>query len=102
MWGRTAERSWDPARSTYSETTSPSPGRRVGVGLIRRVLSEALALGIRKVFILTAILSYFEKVGFRPVEKSELPQKIWAECIRCPKFPDCDEAAMVVETQAGS
>lgn len=77
-------------------------GRQVGIRMIRRVLSEAPALGIRKVFILTAIPRYFEKVGFRAVEKSELPQKIWAECIRCPKFPDCDEVAMIVETEEGS
>ena len=77
-------------------------GKRVGIDLIRKVLSEAPALGIKKVFILTAIPGYFEKVGFRTVEKSELPQKIWAECIRCPKFPDCDEVAMIVEPKEGS
>ncbi len=77
-------------------------GRHIGIHLIKAVLSEAPALGIRRVFILTAIPRYFEKAGFRPVEKSELPQKIWAECIKCPKFPDCDEVAMIVETDERS
>ena len=22
--------------------------------------------------------------------------KIWADCVRCPKFPDCDEIAMIL------
>jgi amino-acid N-acetyltransferase len=24
-----------------------------------------------------------------------LPQKIWADCMKCVKFPECDEIAML-------
>jgi len=47
--------------------------------------------------VLTYIPDYFGRFGFRLVEKSGLPQKVWAECIRCPKFPDCGEVSMVLE-----
>jgi len=25
------------------------------------------------------------------------PQKIWSDCIKCAKFPECDETAMIRE-----
>ena len=36
-------------------------------------------------------------MGFRELPKDELPHKIWADCINCPKFPDCDETALVLD-----
>jgi amino-acid N-acetyltransferase len=72
-------------------------GQGVGRRLISSVLSEAPSIGINRVFILTAIPSYFEKSGFKVVDRSELPQKIWAECVKCPKFPECDEIAMSIQ-----
>ena len=76
-------------------------GKGVGRRLISSVLAEAPTIGIRKVFILTAIPSYFEKSGFRVVDRTNLPQKIWAECVKCPKFPECDEIAMSTEITRG-
>jgi len=38
---------------------------------------------------------FFEKLGFVRVDKSQLPQKIWTDCLKCSKFPDCDEVALV-------
>ena len=35
--------------------------------------------------------------GFRLVDKSELPHKVWGDCIKCAKFPDCDENAMILD-----
>lgn len=71
--------------------------RGMGRQLVEHCLSEAIALGIYRVFTLTYQSKFFEKLGFSLVDKSLLPQKIWAECIKCPKFPDCDEIAMLVE-----
>ena len=71
--------------------------RGMGRQLVEHCLSEAIALGIYRVFTLTYQSKFFEKLGFNLVDKSLLPQKIWAECIKCPKFPDCDEIAMLVE-----
>ena len=39
----------------------------------------------------------FGKLDFHEIEKSELPHKIWSDCIKCPKFPECDEIAMSIE-----
>jgi len=54
-------------------------------------------LELKKVFLLTYQKAFFEKFGFREVHKSELPHKVWSDCIKCIKFPDCDEIAMALE-----
>ncbi|MBW1926564.1 MAG: N-acetyltransferase [Deltaproteobacteria bacterium] len=69
----------------------------IGRRLVEHCLSEAIALGVYRVFTLTYQPKFFEKLGFILVDKSLLPHKIWADCIRCPKFPDCDEIALLVE-----
>ena len=40
---------------------------------------------------------FFERLGFTKVDKSVLPHKIWTDCLKCVKFPDCDEIAVVKE-----
>jgi amino-acid N-acetyltransferase len=71
--------------------------RGVGTQLVEACISEAIVLGIARVFALTYKPEFFEKLGFHVVEKSELPQKIWADCLKCSKFPDCDEVALVAD-----
>ncbi len=69
-------------------------GRR----LVDTSMSEALTLGIYRVFTLTYQVQFFAKHGFDVVDKNTLPQKVWADCLNCPKFPDCcDEVAMLME-----
>lgn len=65
-----------------------------GEKLVRKCLEEASVLGIPRVFCLTYTPDFFSKCGFRKVPREELPQKIWGECFKCPKFPDCDETAL--------
>ena len=69
----------------------------VGRALVESCLAEARELGITRVFVLTYKESFFEKVGFHLIDKSDLPHKIWADCLKCAKFPDCDEVAMAKE-----
>ena len=71
--------------------------RRQGLGeeLVRACLKEAEELGIPNVFCLTYVSGFFTRCGFTEVDKASLPHKIWGECYRCPKYPDCDEAAMM-------
>jgi amino-acid N-acetyltransferase len=71
--------------------------RGVGTQLVEACISEAIVLGISRVFALTYKPEFFEKLGFHVVDKSELPQKIWADCLKCSKFPDCDEVALVAD-----
>jgi amino-acid N-acetyltransferase len=73
--------------------------RKKGIGakLVKACLEEAKALGIKRVFALTYKPSFFERLGFMPVDKAVLPHKIWTDCLNCIKFPDCDEMALVKE-----
>ena len=73
--------------------------QRQGLGsrLLASCLEEAAQLGVSTIFALTYCPEFFEKQGFRRVEKSSLPQKVWAECIRCTKFPDCGEVALTCQ-----
>lgn len=69
----------------------------IGSRLVQSCLEEARQLSISKVFCLTYIPQFFEKFGFRIIDKNELPKKIWGDCINCIKFPDCEEEAMIIE-----
>ena len=75
-----------------------TPFRRQGLGLriVRECLGEADSLGVQRVFALTYQEAFFKKLGFAEVDKEVLPQKIWADCIHCPKYPDCDETAVLL------
>ena len=68
----------------------------IGKGLMDRCLAESRSLGVDKVFALTYIPAYFERAGFNEVSKDILPHKIWSDCVKCPKFPDCGEVAMML------
>lgn len=70
-------------------------GRGVGQTLVSKCLDEARRLEISQVFVLTYQADFFRKLGFVDKEKRELPHKIWSDCLNCPKFPDCDEEALV-------
>ena len=72
-------------------------GKRLGSRLVHACFEEARTLGVREVFTLSYVPNFFLKLGFREVDKSVLPHKIWADCLKCSKFPDCDETAMVME-----
>jgi amino-acid N-acetyltransferase len=69
--------------------------QKIGSLLIQACLNDAEELGIPRVFCLVRKPAFFEKHGFQLIDKKELPQKVWAECYRCPKFPDCDEVALI-------
>ncbi|MBN2034396.1 MAG: N-acetyltransferase [Deltaproteobacteria bacterium] len=72
-------------------------GNKYGRLLVEACLKEARSLGLRKVFALTYAEAFFLRMGFRVVEKSTLPHKVWGDCLKCPKFPECDETAMVLD-----
>lgn len=68
-----------------------------GIRLAEACISEAVTLGFNKVFALTYRPEFFARLGFRQVGKQMLPNKIWADCVKCVKFPECDETAMLLE-----
>ena len=69
----------------------------IGTQLVKACLNEAKELGIPTVFCLTYKPAFFEKFGFSRRDKMELPRKVWTECYRCPKFPNCDEVALICQ-----
>jgi amino-acid N-acetyltransferase len=70
-------------------------GRGIGRALVEGCLNEARELGIKRLFVLTYLPEFFQKFGFVPYLKEKLPHKIWADCLNCPRFPDCDEVALI-------
>jgi len=72
-------------------------GNNYGIKLVERCVEEARTLGLKRIFTLTYLPEYFKKLGFRVVDKSELPHKVWSDCLKCTKFPDCDETALIKE-----
>jgi amino-acid N-acetyltransferase len=70
-------------------------GKGIGQKLVEACIDEARELGARKAFLLTYKPEYFKRFGFKRTSHSSLPHKIWAECINCPKFPNCQEIALI-------
>ena len=73
--------------------------QKMGLGkmITQKLLNDAKELGIKKVFTLSYQVDFFKKQGFTLIKKEELPQKIWRDCYKCPKFPNCDENALIIE-----
>ncbi len=69
----------------------------IGSALVKYCLEEARLLHVKKVFVLTYTVEFFKKAGFHPIDKEDLPQKIWKDCVNCSKFPACDEQALIIE-----
>lgn len=89
---------WENLAEIRSLAVSPDLKKHgLGRKLVEACLSEAVTLGVYKVFTLTYVSGFFARLGFEEVEKEVLPQKIWADCLNCPKFPDCDETAMLIK-----
>ena len=70
-------------------------GRGLGRMLVQACTDEAKELGITRLFALTYRPEFFKKIGFSDIDKSQLPQKVWTECINCVKFPNCGESALI-------
>lgn len=73
---------------------SEEQGRKIGRMLMEAAFQDTRELGATEVFTLTYIPDFFRHFGFDLVEHSTLPHKVWLDCVKCVKFPDCDEIAM--------
>lgn len=74
-----------------------SINKGIGSRLVKACMEEAAGLGLKSVFALTRQEVFFRKLGFSPIDKKKLPQKIWNDCSICPRFADCDEVAYLKE-----
>ncbi len=88
--------SWEDLAEIKSLAVAKQRQRKgTGKKLVLTCLGEAKDLGAKRIFVLTYQPEYFKQFGFKRVKNSALPHKIWAECINCCKFPNCQEVAMV-------
>jgi amino-acid N-acetyltransferase len=89
---------WEDLAEIKSLAVLPEFQRQgIGSSLTRACLEEAQALQIKQVFTLTEEEEFFRKIGFEIADKNVLPQKVWGECVKCYKFPDCNEVAMIYQ-----
>ena len=87
---------WDDLAEIKSLAVADSIQKQgVGRHLVEACLEESRELGLSTVFCLTYKPGFFEQAGFTKIDKMELPHKVWTECFRCPKFPNCDEVALI-------
>jgi len=75
----------------------PEDVQTKGLGslLVEAAVQEARDIGLERVFALTYRPTFFERLGFVQADVMTLPRKVWNECYRCPKFPSCNEIALV-------
>ena len=69
----------------------------LGRAVTKQLMYEAEGLGLKRVFALTVVPDFFSKMGFYPVERGALPQKVWRDCLQCEKYFRCDEVAVVFD-----
>ncbi|NPA25574.1 MAG: N-acetyltransferase [Deltaproteobacteria bacterium] len=89
---------WEDLGEIRSLAVRPEyAGQGIGRRLVQDCEQEAVRLGLKRVFTLTYQDRFFARLGYQIIDKSGLPHKIWADCLKCAKFPDCDEIAMLKE-----
>ena len=75
-------------------------GMNIGKQLVEHCIAEAKKLEINEILALTYNRIFFEKLGFKEINKELLPDhKIWADCIKCIHFPVCNETALTLSIQ---
>lgn len=86
---------WDNLAEIRSVAVSQNSFKKgIGTAIVESCMQMARDVGITDVFLLTYQPGFFGKLGFTVIEKENLPKKIWSDCLKCAKFPDCDEIAM--------
>jgi len=75
-------------------------GRGIASALVETCLAEARGIGLSEIFLLTLVPEFFQRFGFRVVLREDLLPIVWADCVNCVKFPDCDEIPMLLDLTA--
>jgi amino-acid N-acetyltransferase len=89
---------WDDLAEIRSLAVAEEQGSKgYATRLVKACIEEARNLGIKRIFALTYVEEFFFRMGFVSVEKSILPHKVWADCLKCAMFPNCNENAVLLE-----
>ena len=92
---------WAGLGEIRSVAVLPSHQRQgIASRLIETCLDEARSIGLSEVFLLTLVPEFFQRFGFRVVSREDLLPIVWADCVNCVKFPDCDEVPMLLDLEA--
>jgi amino-acid N-acetyltransferase len=95
--------SWSDLAEIRSVAVSEdNQGKGMGAKLVEACLEEAQELGIKTVFCFTYLPEFFKRYRFVDIDKMELPRKVWTDCFRCPKFPNCDETALIFRAEGSA
>lgn len=89
FWGSLAE-----VRSLV--VRSDRQGNGLGSQIVLRLIEEARKLEASSVFALTRAVAFFERLGFHVAPREAFPDKIWHDCLQCPRFLNCDETAVML------
>jgi amino-acid N-acetyltransferase len=93
---------WGDLAEVKSFAVAPELRRRgVGAALLAAAVAGARDIGIKRLFVLTYETAFFERHGFSRIGRDALPEKVWRECIACPKVDCCDEIAMLMRLDSG-
>jgi len=66
----------------------------IGTGLLVELIRMVREEGGGRIFALSSLPVFFQKNGFRIVDRASLPEKIWKDCDRCPKKDSCQSIAL--------
>ncbi|MHC4294798.1 MAG: N-acetyltransferase [Planctomycetota bacterium] len=89
---------WADLAEVKSLAVAPeAQGRGVGKLLVEAAIEDARKLGAKRLFALTYETEFFARWGFEVVDRQSLPEKVWRECVSCPKVDACDEIAMMLQ-----
>jgi len=70
-------------------------GKGAGRSLVEALLQQAARQEVSCVCLFTRIPEFFARLGFEVAMKEAIPDKLYKDCLRCPRFHNCDEVAMV-------
>lgn len=87
---------WSDLAEVCSIAVSPRHQKKgIGKAIVTKLEEEARDLGLSKVFALTYQEEFFLNCDYQRIDKDLLPQKIWQDCLNCPKYDYCDEIAVI-------
>ena len=69
-------------------------GNGAGRLLIDALMEQANRQEVTCVCLFTRIPSFFARMGFAVAVREDIPDKLYKDCLRCPRLHNCDEVAM--------